>query len=499
MKNGGQTAIRGVLSVGSLNFLARLIGYGKHIVITAYIGLTAELDAFNMAATVLALCIYVFGDIFDSLGVPRLVQADKEEGEEAFLRKTGTILSMALGLSLVMTAFMIVAMPYLGVVAPGFSEGKKQLLRENLLFLLPVGLLYLPYHAMGSFLRARRRFQAFYVGELLMAVVTFVILILFHGTRFVIPISFSVAYTLAIIYLYFASRRHFRFAIDFSSPFFRESFRLFLQLLPIYMVGQLYMAVDRFFASYLDTGGISALSYGFVIIGIPVSVLMLENIFITPLAEAERKDEMMGRIVSGILIISIPMAAFLSYYAFDIVKFAFERGVFTTASTQMTSEALRILALYIPGLFLNPMLYRLLQVTDNLKGVVKYGFLSVAMNIGLNFLFLRLGMGLGGLALATILSGYFVLLVNFLIVRGKGLRILSVDMPGVVATSLAASAISIGATILLNKHLLSLPFGIILVFAIYSAILLAAYFVVPNKTIKAWVTTISSELSGRPA
>lgn len=59
-----QTAIRGVLSVGLINITARLIAYGKHIVIAAFIGLSAQLDAFYMATTVLALAIFVFGDVF---------------------------------------------------------------------------------------------------------------------------------------------------------------------------------------------------------------------------------------------------------------------------------------------------------------------------------------------------------------------------------------------------------------------------------------------------
>src|SRR4030042_5158738 len=87
-----QSAIRGVFSVAIINLLARLIAYGKHIVITAYIGLSAQPDAFYIAVTVLSIVVFIFGDVFDSLGIPRLVKPLHEEGEEKFRSLAGALL-----------------------------------------------------------------------------------------------------------------------------------------------------------------------------------------------------------------------------------------------------------------------------------------------------------------------------------------------------------------------------------------------------------------------
>ena len=203
-----QTAIRGVFSVAIINLLARLIGYGKHIVITAYIGLTAQLDAFYIAVTVLSIVVFIFGDVFDSLGIPRLVKTLHEEGEERFRQLAGSILTLSMILSSLLCLFLFLIAPWTPWIAPGFSLETKGFVLRNLYFLAPMAFLYLPYHAIGSFLRAKRRFTAFYVGELIIASTTFLILFVWHDVPYIIPISFSAAYLIIFVYIIEIGRAH---------------------------------------------------------------------------------------------------------------------------------------------------------------------------------------------------------------------------------------------------------------------------------------------------
>src|SRR4030067_359674 len=135
--SGPQTAIRGVFSVAIINLLARLIGYGKHIVITAYIGLTAQLDAFYIAVTVLSIVVFIFGDVFDSLGIPRLVKTLHEEGEERFRQLAGSILTFSMLLSSLLCLFLFLIAPWTPWIAPGFSPGTKGFVLPTLYFLPP--------------------------------------------------------------------------------------------------------------------------------------------------------------------------------------------------------------------------------------------------------------------------------------------------------------------------------------------------------------------------
>jgi len=491
-----QTAIRGVFSVGVVNSAARIVSYGKHVVITAYIGLTAQLDAFYMAATVIGIVIYVFGDVFDSLGIPRLVEAQQEEGEESFLRLTGSIFTLSVLLSAILVSLLLVASPLARYVAPGFAGEERELILTNLYLMVPVGLLYLPYHAIGSFLRARRRFQAFYMGELLIALVTLAVVYLFHETPFIIPISFSVAYAAAIAWLVFAARGGFRFTGTMRDDKAREIIRMFFRLVPLYAVFHLFGFVDRVFASYLPTGGVSALTYAALIAGIPVSLLMIENVFITPLSEAEDKGRLMQRIASGILILAVPIAFFVVAFAREIVQLAFQRGAFTQESTEMTARALRYYALAIPAGFLWPICYRLLQVLRRMDGVVASAIFAVATNAVLNYVFLKAGLGIAGLALATAIANYLLLFCCVLLLSRRGVPIVTRGLVKVLLTStgIAGAGVLAASRVPWGEGSLTSLLGPATVFlGIVAGLLLA----VPRGEIREWRNTVIADLLPR--
>lgn len=497
-----QTAIRGVFSVGLINAAARIIAYAKHIAITALIGLSAQLDAFYMATTVLGLTIFVFGDVFDSAGIPRLVRTLRTDGEEKFRDLAGSVLAFAFILAACLAFLLLLVAPWTPWIAPGFSAEKKDLILGNLLFLAPMAVLFLPYHAMGAVLRARRRFQAFYLGEIVIATVTLIIILVWHDLPYVIPVSFSAAYIAACLYVAAVARSTIRFRLSFREEGIREIVRMLFRLLPVYLVFHLFTLVDRTFASYLPTGGVSALAYGLMIVMIPSTVLMMENVFITPLAESPERGDMIRRIVEGVLIVSVPMAFFATAYAGPIVAVAFERGVFTAGSTQMTGDALAFFAVAIPGFFLWPLFFRLFQILGKLRGITIVACLAVALNGGMNYLFLTLGLGVKGIALATSLSDYGLVLGSVLLLRKDGIRIATKEMLSVLAVSVGVGAVALGVT-----HAVP-PWGgstvVLVLRAVVFLLVSGALFVfVPNEGIRRWRKTVLEEIlpgrSGRAA
>lgn len=493
---GPQTAIRGVFSVGVMNLLARVVAYGKHLVIAAYIGLSAGLDAFFMATAVLSIVVFVFGDMFDSVGIPRLVATLSTEGEERFRKVAGSILAFAFLLSAGLCAVLLLAAPWAPAIAPGFSPEKKELVIANLLFLAPMAFLYLPYHALGSFLRARRRFQVFYVGELLVAFVSFAILVLWHDARFIIPVSFSAAYVVGFGYVAFAARGEVRVESAFRGEALRGIVRLLFRLLPTYAAIYLFVLVDRVFASYLETGGVSALSYGIMIVSIPASILMLENVFVTPLAESAEKGEMMRSILVGSLILSVPAAFFITAYAGPIVRAAFERGVFTAGSTRMTGDALAFYALALPVLFVGPVCVRLFQVLERLGALSAVYFSAVALNALLNLAFMKLGMGVKGIALASSIAWYASFGGYLLLLRRFGIAEVTKGVGRVALISAGIGLMALGATWIVPLPADSVP-GLLARAAAFLLVTLASVLLVPDEEYRRWRDTLSRELLGR--
>ncbi len=488
-----QTAIRGVFSVGIVHLLARLIAYGKHIVITAYIGLSAQLDAFYIGATVLGIVIFVFGDVFDSLGIPRLVKTLQDEGESRFRELAGSILVFSILLSLALAGILVLIFPWTPWIAPGFSPDKKEYVLQNILFLAPMALLYLPYHAMGSFLRARRRFLVFSLGEILIASTTLLVILIWHDTPYVIPISFSAAYVLVFSCICLVAGKDVRFDSVFRERNMKGMTQTLGYLLPLYMAFHLFTMTDRAFASYLPTGGVSALSYALMIAVIPSSIFMLENIFITPLSEASDKGAMMNRILTGITIVSVPFAFFGACYSDTIVKAALERGVFTEASTRMTGSALGYFAPAIPAFFAWPTCYRLFQILEKLRTVTLLAVGAVLANAILNFLFMRMGFGIKGLALATSLSNYALVTGAILSLRRMGIHAVSTDVPRVLAITLLTSGAALSLTFLAPIGAESTR-GIILRGLIFISASAAFLYFIPDRSIRYWRNTVLDEI-----
>ncbi len=487
-----QTAIRGVFSVAIVNVLARIVGYGKHVLIAAYIGLSAGLDAYFVAVTAMSIFILTFGDVFDSLGIPRLVRTLHEEGEEAFRRLAGSVLILACILSTALCLLLLTISPWTPWIAPGFSPDKKALVLRNLYYLAPMAILYLPYHAMGSILRARRRFVDFYIVELFNTILTVAVLYAGRNFPFIVPIAASAGYAAGSVYVAVVTRGEIRLS-GADGRDIRELLRLLFALLPLYLASYLPPLVDRAFASYLPTGAVSALSYGLLIVLIPSSILMMENIFITPLSEDVDRGTLMGRILCGILVISVPVAVFTCAYSDLIVQAGLERGVFTRSSTAMTAEALSFLAPAIPAFLLWPICYRLFQVVEKLRSIGIVTGAGILVHVSLNFVFMRLGLGIKGLALATTIASYAVVAGAALLMRKSDITFLSRKAFNVLLIAIVVSGLSFGisraiplpaegAALLLSRG----AFFVVLVSALYLCI--------PNEEIRNWRRTVANEI-----
>lgn len=399
-------------------------------------------------------------------------------------------------LAVILCAVLLLIAPWTPWIAPGFTPGKKTLVVRNLFFLAPMAVLFLPYHALGSFLRARRRFQAFYVGECLVAVVALLIVIWWHDVPFVIPISISLAYVVAFLYVAAVCRREVRLNVRLRGEKIRRIVRMLFNLLPLYLASYLFVLVDRAFASYLPTGAVSALSYGIIIVLIPTSTLMIENVFITPLAEATEKGELMRQILNGILIISVPIAFFMSAYADAVIKVAFERGVFTSRSTKMTAEALCYFAVAIPALFLGPVCTRLFQILEKIGNVTIVAFATVALNALLNFLFMAMGMGIKGLALASSISWYGSAVGYIFFLRHLGIRAVTRQVFHVLLIATGVSAVALGATFVLPVQAETIV-GLAVRGTIFLSVVSVLYVLVPNEDIRYWWQTVASEILPR--
>ncbi|MGD6875881.1 murein biosynthesis integral membrane protein MurJ [Bacillus infantis] len=192
--------------------------------------------------------------------------------------------------------------------------------------------------------------------------------------------------------------------------------------LPILLGGatlQFYFLLQRVFASSLPDGYLSALNYSSKLVQLPQAVLMAAvTTVIYPLIAKKISlgkfsdlSRMYSEGIQYLLFLMIPFTIFIYIYAEDTVKFIFEYGSFSSSSTIITSELLKILVF---GMFAHA---ANLYVTRFFYAMEK-AFLPVISGIaavfGLNVLvivFFIDSYGAEAIAWGTTISAYFQLFI----------------------------------------------------------------------------------------
>lgn len=441
-----QTAIQGVAFASVVNLLSKVLLYLRQMVIAAVFGLSAWLDAFFVATSFVSIFITVFGDIFDSAGIPSLVKVRERHGEGGFRSLTGSIFSLALLMGLGLTVLMVICSPLARHLVPGFPAESAGFLRENLIFLVPYALVFLPYHAIGSFFRSQRGFHVYYVVELVVQAGAFLAVLAFASHARVVPLSLSAGYVLGFLVFLYIGKGQFRYRGNLRGEESGVVRGAVARMLPVYLILYGLVVVDRYFASYLETGSVSALFYAYALATAVPTILNVENIFVIPLAEESDRGILLTRILSGAAIVSLPVIAFFTVFGGGTVKALFERGAFDARSTEVTAQALRYYVLGLPAYFALPVCIRTLQVYRKFRWITAVSIFSVVLSAATNYLFaFRFGMGVKGIALASSIDMVSICGVSLLLVSRVGIRVRYREWIGVLPNVAAGVAIAISA------------------------------------------------------
>ncbi len=400
-----ETVLEAIFKSTILNALAKSFGYLKNVAIAVILGFSAKTDAFFMAMS-LAGFFLIFADVFDSVGVPNLVKARMEEGEEEFERLASFMLSFTTLLVLSVAVLYFIASPLIFKIPVGFNQQKLAILKKCYYILFVYVIFYFYYHHFGAIHRAARRFTVFYIGELIFSFSSFVLVLtglLLFKSIWVLPAAVSSAQVLSTS---FVALRLGHFSVDFFiDERTKHILRQFFQLCILYGVSRLYVIVDRSFASILPTKSITALTYGYIVAYIPKNLLRFENILITSLSEATDLKRKLLFYAVRIMAISIPIACLVYLFSPFIVKLLFGYGAFSHVDWQLTVIASKFYAISLPFAFLWPVLYRVHQIKDEMGMLTFLALLSVITNGCLNYLFIvKYSLGLEGICIATAIS-----------------------------------------------------------------------------------------------
>lgn len=404
--------------------LSRLIGFGRDVLIAAFLGATMHADAFFVA--------FRFPNLFRSLFaegtlnvsfVPLFTENLKKKGDKSAENFASEAFSFLFYVLLIFVVLMELVMPFAtSILAPGFDTipGKIEvttfLSRITFPFLLFVSLVSL----LAGVLNSVGRFAAAAFTPCILNLVMIYSLLL--GSPFVenpsiaISVGVLLAGVIELLFLYVCVKRA-GFSIRLFSPFktfmhiSKELKKLFRRMLPGVLgsgVYQINLFLDTFFVSFVGAGAMSWLNYAHHLFQLPIGIIgvaigtVLLPVLSHYIAEGKIKQAIhdLNRGLEVSLAMSVSSMIGLIVLAKPIVTILFQRGAFTEASTSPTALALQAFAIGLPAYMLTKALAPFFYARGDTKTPVRIAVIGVVVNACLCLTLMQFW-GHIGIAMAT--------------------------------------------------------------------------------------------------
>lgn len=450
-----------------LSLLSKALGFLREVLAAKYFGASAQMDAFVVANTIYSITSNMFGDAMLAAALPLLVLKKTQGGEKSFRSLTGTIFSINLiGSVLIVGAILLSSQYIIYALAPGVTattaEASRMMLRDMGVY----GIAIVLVKSMTTFYNSERKFIVPGIASLAVNIVTISSIIFLTGYFGIrsLSIGWSAGFVATAIILIILSVKNYNLLGNLKDSDLKKIIYSAIPLFVSLVLIQLNTAVDRFFASWLEEGSMSALNYAQRLIQFPLSIVLATvgtisfTIFSEQIAkdEKERLTELLNKALSFLSITVIPCTVFVLFFSKDIVQIIFERGAFDTAATNNTSTALFFYSLGLPAMAFSAPFITLFRALRRNAITMLATAIGIAINIVLNILLVK-HYGIAGLSFATSIS--FILgLIFFIIILTKmlpdlNLKIFKLSVIKSIFAAFIAGFLSYSLSALLNSNL----------------------------------------------
>jgi len=448
-----QSIIQATFLLTLVSFIGKGLGFIREMSIASVFGAKTITDAYVVAQVLPATLAGLVGGALTTVFIPVFLEQKEKYGEKQAWKAANTVISVSIIYLSIATIFALVfTYPFTGLIAPGFSQEKRDLAVLITRMMLPCLILYGLLGLFTGLLQSYKHFFIPAIGGLLFNI--FIIgFVLVFGKKFpagslAIGNILGILSQVVIAFWYLKKRiSHLEWHIDFKHPAVRQTFYLMIPILIGTSAGYINLIVDRIFASGLPEGSISALNFAARVRDLPVSL------FASSIATAvypttselvanndiEKIRNLLIKTLSFTWLIILPATAGLMALDKDIIRLLFERGAFDPRATYLTAGALRYYSIGIFAIASSPVVARTFYSFQDTVTPVVVSFISIGLNIVLNSILVR-SMLHEGLALATSISGTFTFILLIFLLRKKmqsiGGRFLLIDFSKITIASL---------------------------------------------------------------
>ncbi len=406
------------------------------IVIAYLYGSGRETDALFVAFVIPILLFWAIQNSSRVSLVPLLTDTLYQRGHAALWQYAGTLITVITLIAALFAAISSLSSSFIiSIIAPGLDEYAASM-ASTIFTILCYTLVFAGI--LSLWISLQNIFSRFFIpalSDFFRASIVVAAAVVFYNTLgiYAIPVGFVAGTLIQCFVLVPGLRRagyRYRFHLSVKDPQVRIFFSLtslpFLSLL----LRQGGTIVDRFLASFLPEGSISALTYSYTI-GMGVILVVSGGLFSVSLPEfsraavrkrtAEIKDILTLNLkLAGI--ITFPLTVLIVLLSRPVIRLLYERGAFDASSTELTASLLSIYAVGIFFLTVVPVMLGVFYAFRDMYTPFIHLLLVFLINIVLSLTLMK-PLGIRGLPLALSLAGIFSFIRMSMVLKKKDIWI----------------------------------------------------------------------------
>jgi len=427
-----QSVAQAAVFLSIVTLLSKFIGFARDAIVAHNWGATGVTDAFLIGMMVPSVLLGIVSTGLSTLIVPWYISHRKEDPARAreLVNQVTFVWAMAF---LVMSVVVLIWAPQLvHLFAPSFTDARYDLAVKVTRLLVPMGFFNVMTGLMTGLSQAEGQFLIPLLANVAGNVVLVACLIFFSSPLGIQ--SYSLGQTvmamigLAPVVWFLLRRRGFFQSLDMRHVDWRAIGAFAALLVPLVISGgggSLNTIVDRWFASHLTQGSVSALDYSNRLWNLPLALAA------TPIVTAvfpwfssmavdgtllATYEDRVRKTVALMVYIMLPSIAGLVALAQPIVRLLFQRGAFTTTATQLTAACVQMYTLGLIGQALFPVFHRVFYSFKDTRTPLIVGLAMITVNAFTDWLF-GMWFGAPGIALSTTAAVTVGTIMDILLVR----------------------------------------------------------------------------------
>lgn len=419
--------------VMSINMLSRLLGLIREMLMAFYFGSSGYTDAYFASTRIANFFTTMLGEgslgtVFIPLYKEKMKKDGLEKANDFIFSVTNLIINFTLIIAFISFFFSNPILKYL----IGFNDDKRFIIANNLLKIMAFYVVFIALSGIAA--SVLNNYKKFYISTLTGVIFNITIIIgIFISNKTIGIYGLGFSFLLSgffqmIIQLpsFFMIVKRYKFLINLKDPYVKEFFLLMIPTLIGIFAYQINEIVDTNFAAYLKVGTISAINYASRLYLLPVgifavslSVVIFPNLSSAVVKNDKNREKLLfTRGLNLLCFLIIPSIFGLFFYSEQIVKLLFGYGKFDKNSIILTSEILKCYSLGLLFFSTNHLLTREHYVHKNRYTPVIASFISIAINIFLDYMLYKKYAHIG-ITLATSISAMINYIILFISIKRK--------------------------------------------------------------------------------